>query len=289
MNERVCRGLPADWLNGWLAAVGATVLVDGMRLGWTDEPVPSARLSLPNGSDPAEAIAQAWPTVDDMDTWPIVDMGSDGGALPLNPSLDQWRARVSRERGSDNAWMLSSLFTDLVRDFKTRAWTVDRGDLHPPAPTGRTMHFRLRALAQAPVDAEAVGSTLDGVGRRVSGQGLGFDLGRIGSLADATGQTVDPVIEILAFFGLALFPCRGSGNGAFAQRGSVRDGKKRSIQWPAWSAALDRWAIDALLDLAPRSWPPDIRALGTWQTVSFRSQSTMDPTRGHGSIRVRQT
>ena len=28
-------GLPADWLNGWLAAIGVTVLIPGARLRWT--------------------------------------------------------------------------------------------------------------------------------------------------------------------------------------------------------------------------------------------------------------
>ena len=30
-----CPGLPASWVNGWLAAVGVTVLDSRIRLHWT--------------------------------------------------------------------------------------------------------------------------------------------------------------------------------------------------------------------------------------------------------------
>ena len=35
MARVTCPGLPASWINGWLAAVGATVLDSRIRLHWT--------------------------------------------------------------------------------------------------------------------------------------------------------------------------------------------------------------------------------------------------------------
>ena len=46
---------------------------------------------------------------------------------------------------------------------------------------------------------------------RVNDNGLGFDQTRLGSQSDNTDKWVDPVAEVLAFFGLALLPVRGDG------------------------------------------------------------------------------
>ena len=45
MTQVTCAGLPASWLNGWLAAVGATVLDARIRLRWTTGGTPLAVLS----------------------------------------------------------------------------------------------------------------------------------------------------------------------------------------------------------------------------------------------------
>ena len=49
MTQVPCPGLPADWINGWLAAVGATVLDARIRLHWTTEGTPLAVLSAAEG------------------------------------------------------------------------------------------------------------------------------------------------------------------------------------------------------------------------------------------------
>ena len=41
MTEMTCPGLPGGWINGWLAAVGATVLDDRVRLHWTTDGAPA--------------------------------------------------------------------------------------------------------------------------------------------------------------------------------------------------------------------------------------------------------
>ena len=44
MTETVCPGLPAHWVNAWLAAVGATRLEPRLRLRWTLDSLPRAVL-----------------------------------------------------------------------------------------------------------------------------------------------------------------------------------------------------------------------------------------------------
>ena len=58
-------GLPADWLNGWLAAIGVTVLIPGARLCWTDDGVPSAVFETDEPVDLAKVVADALPTLRD--------------------------------------------------------------------------------------------------------------------------------------------------------------------------------------------------------------------------------
>ena len=43
MAEVICPGLPASWINAWLAAVGATVLDPRLRLHWTRGGTPAGR------------------------------------------------------------------------------------------------------------------------------------------------------------------------------------------------------------------------------------------------------
>ena len=111
---------------------------------------------------------------------------------------------------------------------------------------------------------------------------------------------VDPVIEVLAFFGLAIFPVRGLGTdrnlhkmpfSSAVQRGWLRiPGSRREnrFMWPAWSFPLDPVGIDALLDIwrpEKRLWSP-IGVHAAWQIVRFKPRATADTTRGFGSERL---
>ncbi len=290
MAERTCPGLPSDWLNGWLAAIGAVVLCPDLRLRWNDEAVPLAALSADGDVDPAVLIAEAWPTADSLAAAPFARHLDGLSELTLNPTVEAWSERAGAARGDERSWMLSSLFTDLSWSHQARAQMIERGQLHTPMP-GRdnTVHDRIRKLV-GPVDPGDVGMSLDGFGRRIPSYGLGFDMTRIGSLADESTQLVDPVVEVLAFFGLALFPTRGDGVRR-RQRG-WRDATQRSgsFRWVTWTSALDADAIDALLDVvtADRS-SHQRRTLGitsTWENVSYAARGTSDVTRGFGSRRV---
>lgn len=289
MTETVCQGLPADWLNGWLAAVGATFMAP-LELRWTEGGTPAAALAAPGGVDPVEALAAAWPAELDL---PISRAWRDTPPMPRGVTVETFAARASVARTRPHAWALSSTLTDLDVGQDGR---VADAPFNPPAPRGTTLDDRLRRVHGAvdPTPAR-LAATLAGTGERVEGNGLGFDLSRLGSQADASSPRVDPVVEVLAFFGLAILPHRGRGTDrrisrqarpSAVQRGWR--GRPSRFTWPAWSPPLDSAAIDALLDAwdpgALRSW----RRLGVhaaWRSVRFQRRGASDVTRGFGSER----
>lgn len=288
MAERLCPGLPADWLNAWLAAIGALVLVPELKLCWSDDPVPLAVLTAPGDDDPATLIASAWPTADDIASLPIARHLEGHRELALNPTVEDWMDRVGCARSAPWGWMLTSLYTDLAWSVSAKAHTIERGQFHTPMP-GRdnTMHDRLRKLVR-PVDEGVLGRALDGAGDRVGNYGLGFDVSRISSLADESSMMVDPIIEVLAFFGLALFPARGDGSRR-RQRGWSRPSSGGgSFRWCTWAEPLHLGGVDALLDVAATGVEGACRAgvTGSWEVVPFEARGISDVTRGYGSRRV---
>ena len=133
---------------------------------------------------------------------------------------------------------------------------------------------------------------------RVKGNGLGFDSTRVGSLADMSDKWIEPVVEVLAFFGLSIFPVRGPG----VERRSGRHGRseerqrgwrrvpktngRRQFVWPAWQRPLDVTGVDALLDAwnpwHKRTWPR-LRVHAAWRSVEYEARGKADPTRAIGS------
>ena len=300
MAETACPGLPAWWLNGWLAAVGTTVLVPQMQLSWTDDPSPHAVLRLDGAADPVDAIAAAWPSDERIAAMPIARKWDDAGELKRKPQLTTYMSRAGAGRSHPDSWALSSTVTDLfVTDRDPAKATVAHSRLDPPAPKGVTLHDRLVSLADAVIDASAQArQTFEGRGKRVRNNGLGFDVTRLTALADSSHNRVDPIIEVLAFFGLALLPVRGpgvtDGDPGVRESTAVRarcwhrleDERSMRMCWPAWSVALRRGAIDALLD----AWQPGSRSawhsLGVhagWRSVEYKGRSQNDSTKGIGS------
>ena len=288
MGERVCPGLPADWLNAWLGAIGALVLVPELRLHWSDDPIPLAVLTSPGDDDPADLVVAAWPTPDDIAGLPIARHLEGHRELALNPSVEDWMDRVQISRRAPSGWALTSLYTDLAWSNVERKHMIERGQFHTPMP-GRdnTMHDRLRKLVTTS-EVGDLGRALEGSGRRIANYGLGFDVSRISSLADESSMMVDPVIEVLAFFGLALFPSRGDGSRR-RQRGWSRSTMDAgAFRWWTWVEPLDVAAVDALLDVAATGVDGARRAgaTGPWEILPFEARGTSDVTRGYGSRRV---
>ena len=285
-SPRSCSGLHADWLNGWLAAVGVTVLVDGARLGWADSRRPVALLSSADGSgDIIELLAQQFPDVQTLERLAIANPGARFPRTVL-PSI----YRTSADSLEAGDFSLTSSVTDLATERDGGALAHSR--LDPPAPRGETLWNRLvacrRSIEKVPSLSAALCASLDGTGARVETNGLGFDFQRIHAAdVPGTGNHVDPVIECLAFFGLALFPVRGDGSRA-STRGFTVDG----LRWPAWGHPHDRWGIDALLGAlyAHRDDATHDRRLGirtVFQSVRFERTGASDVTSGFASRRLR--
>ena len=205
-------------------------------------------------------------------------------------------------RQHPHSWTLSSTMTDLQVE---KQGDVEHAPFDPSGPgTTKWLHDRLMGLHKlADLSAERVQDSLTGRAVRAQHNGLGFDHSRLGSLADQTKIWVDPVVEVLAFFGLAVLPMRASGvdkrlapraDGRSQQRGwrrgQGRGEEARRFAWPAWTQPLDCHGIDALLD----AWTPGRKSawplLGVragWQTVGFKPRGGQsDPTKAFGKERL---
>lgn len=300
MSEVECPGLPASWFNAWLAAVGATVLVPQMRLSWTDGPDSCAVLSLDASTDPSDALGAAWPDADRISAMPIARHWRGTPDLKRKPALAAFRERVRAGRGLPDAWTLSSTVTDLyVTDKDPDKAKVSHSRLDPPVPRGLTIHDRLVALAESVDDAtDLLRETLAGRGIRSNLNGLGFDITRLTAQGDNSSNRVDVAVEVLAFFGLALLPVRGSGvvQGVSGAREALDsrvrcwhqrdDSRTRQMYWPAWSSPIRRPGIDALLD----AWQPRIKSTWSslsvhagWRSVEYKGRGQNDSTKGIGS------
>jgi len=311
-----CPGLPASWLNAWLAAVGLIALEPRLRLSWTSEPEPIAVLSTEDGENPSELAVNAWPSLSRLDEMPIVESVSGLDAMQRSVSVKvfQQRAEFCRQQQHVDSWTLSSTVTDLCVDADTETkMTVRHARLDPKGPgTIKWLHHRLlksHSLITNP--SVQVSSTLRGHAKRVKGNGLGFDVTRISALADSTDPMVDPVIEVLAFFGLKLLPMRGEGievkksgpRNRFAarQRGWNLEPAQAAQQmtWPAWEQPLDFSGVDALMDLwaevikqathtkrTSRTKRSVIGIHAAWRSVPYEARGTSDTTVGFASARM---
>ena len=299
MPNAKCPGLPANWLNSWLAAVGVTVLQGGIRLHWTEEQTPVAVLSTESG-DPSELLLASWPSRGLLDDLPVAEFWRGVGPMRRQVSVDLFASRARKARGHPHCWSLSSTMTDLAVDEKGE---VAHSPFDPPGPgTIKWLHHRLLdAHSYVTAPDQQIRASLAGQGVRVKRSGLGFDITRLGSLADYSDKWVDPVVEVLAFFGLAVFPVRGAGGDARLGRASrpeavprgwrrvIAARKERRFCWPAWRQPLDQPGIDALFDV----WQPQGRAKwplvgihAAWQSVRYQSRGQADPTSAFGAERL---
>lgn len=310
--SRECPGLPAEWINGWLAAIGTTVFDSEMKLSWTSDPSPIAVLHHPR-KDPATVVAEAWPDKGRLEEMPLARDRQGCAPIERQVPVEVFVERVNATRGHLDAWTLTSSLTDLALDSGKAA----HAPFDPAGPgTIKWLHHRLvkvnRHIPQEdPAELiESVARALDGISAPVEDNGLGFDISRIPDRANERGGLilVEPVIEVLAFFGLALLPVRGDGiqrrQERARQRGCGIGGRREGVfVWPAWSQPLDRWGIDALMDAWHQTWKPrkaggalpwrtsksEWEKLGVhagWETQPYRPTASADSTRGFSSRRI---
>ena len=299
MTQVTCPGLPGQWINGWLAAVGATVLDARIRLHWTTDGTPLAVLSS-SEDDPLASLVESWPNAALLASLPIAERWKGAGEVRRRVPAEAFAARTRAARAHPYAWTLSSTMTDLCVD--------ERGEVaHAPFDAAgpgsiKWLHHRLTKVHKhVEPTARRIGDSLAGRAVRVKDNGLGFDQTRLGSQADEAAIYVDPVVEVLAFFALALLPVRGPGadrqldrfaNARERQRGwrkTSENRDQRRFHWPAWGQPLNSSGIDALLD----AWNPEKRLAWTrlgvhagWRTVSFQGRGSADTTRAFGAERL---
>ncbi len=310
-------GLTADWLNSWMAALGVCVLAPELKLSWSSDPIPVARFSVASLADLATVVADRVPDRTSLDAMPFSrHLDGSGQDLVLDPPIAVFAERAGLSRSVRDE-SLPALHTDLGRDRNSdaggsardrrrdpnasgdsptgsaREREVLRGPLYPGAPAGRTMHQRVMDLRDAVgTGAEArrrVGASLEGRGERAEMMGLCFDYRRLTSWSEASSKPlVDPVIELLAFASLALFPLRGDGRHAH-QRGWIERDRRPVFVWPSWRPPLDRWGIDALLDQVAQSRPRVATRLGCdvlFESVRFRKRNKTETDEGFASKRI---
>ena len=309
-----CPGLPADWLNSWLASIGLLVLEPRLRLSWTADASPVAVLTTDSEADPLRLAADAWPDFERLKAMPIAEHVEGLPDMHRTVPLDVFRERAELARRHADSWTLSSTLTDLCVDVGSDR-TVRHAPLDPKGPgTIKWLHHRLIKTHSAVKDpSEAVIATLQGHGGRVVDNGLGFDASRIGGLADASTKLVDPVVEVLAFFGLRMLPMRGGGievgrtgtRSRFAARqrcwrlDTDQPSRVQHMTWPAWRQPLDSPGVDALLDLwsdliepashGRRLSRPRLERLGihaAWRTRPYQPRGSGDTTVGFVSARM---
>ena len=299
MPSVTCPGLPASWINGWLAAVGATVLDSRIRLHWTADRTPLAVLSAED-VDPVATVVASWPDKALLTNLPIAEHWNGAGQLRRKVSADVFAVRAQAARSHRYSWTLSSTMTDLCVDENGE---VVHAPFDPAGPgTVKWLHHRLMKVhAQLDPSIQHMRDSFTGRAVRVKDNGLGFDHTRLGSQSDRTSMWIDPVVEVLAFFSLAILPMRGGGvdrrlsrlsDARGAQRGWLRTAGSRSerrFMWPAWHQPLDCAGIDALMDV----WTPHRKAVwsrtgvhAAWQSVQFKPRGSADTTRAFGAERL---
>ena len=255
---------------------------------------------MPTTETPWCLLTDAWPTRREIQGLSIARNWGGTPTVPRRVSIRDFVARARAARGHMSSWTISSTMTDLDVDEKG---DVAHARFDPPAPKGLTLHDRLVAVhARVNPSVERLEESLQGTAARVQNNGLGFDIGRLASQADETKPMVDPVIEVLAFLGLALLPVRGTGTDRSTNKRDLSSVKQRgwrlvalasgqtehSFLWPAWKQSLDFDGIDALLDIWNGRRRTDWGRLGIhagWRTVSYQPTGA-ESTRGYGSERL---
>lgn len=279
-SEYVAPGLTGSWLNGWLAAIGITVLVPEIRLRWSDDDEPCAVF---DSADLIDRLVAALPTIEDLHLLAIANVNPlSSHAFPRNPTLEAYcdRCRVARERSD---FSLSSTITDFTGPDSDR---LEHSPFDPSAPKGITIHERLVSCLEAIDDPTTmVAASLAGRARRQQLNGLGFDYRRI--LAPTVPRAnvyVDPIVELLAFYGMALIPVRGDMRRTRARGWTKSSMKRGAFTWPVWMPWIGTAGIDALLDLY---WSGGTTGMHVaYSVVPYQQRSTMDSTRGFASERL---
>ena len=261
----------ANWINGWLAAIGVIVICEDVQLSWTTDPTPTPIFHLADNIRLVEHIASRIPDPK------LVTRSAAQHVAKQNATEDEYErgAAAARENGD---WLWSALFTDLgpknSRD--DRSTCFDKSRFYPGMPGTAPISKRLSDLAKSHWgDAAAIERSMAGTLPRSQGNGLAFDPHRLLDPANPlTDVYIDPVIEAVAFHALIILPVRGNGRRT-TTRGET--GRPPTFRWRTWQQPLDLAGIDAILD--QRASEPD----RSFKLVDYRKKSTSEATSAYFS------
>lgn len=279
-------GLRADWLNGWLAAVGVTRLLPDVRLSWMEDLSPHAVFhgdsSFRGDTSFLERLLEALPSADHLSALPT-------SRASHSIDIDTFTS-MARESRLDP--YLGVLVTDQVAGPGEK---LPRGEFNAPAPQGVTIFARYERCRRRVRDVDQMQASLSGTGHRVEGNGLGFDFRRLRA-ATYPGEPdlyVDPVVECLCFAALPMFPVRGDGARQSRTRGWLRvaDGRRRRFTWGSWAPTLDQWGVDALIDSVHRHRESrgHLQRMGVtalFESVEYQTRGASDVMTGFASRRL---
>lgn len=263
----------ADWLNGWLAAVGVTALAPEVRLSWTDEASPAAVFHIPS----LDLLTQVLPTEEELATCVIArDHVESELSFPRKPTEAEYddRARLARLT-SDRS--LGSTVSDLLPE---KAKDLSHSPFDPPAPAGLTLHDRAMRCRRSIESDSAVEESMAGTHPSTSSNGLGYDLRRLASsCVPGDSLVVDPVVELLSFFGSQLFHQFGQSTRGWKPISMFKPG---AFRWATWTEPLNWAGIDSVLD---RYYSNVSTAIlhQAFESVAYTPTGSADVTRGIGS------
>jgi hypothetical protein len=273
-------GLPANWLNAWLAALGITIVLPEAKLSWTTEPTPSAIF---HHDSVVDSLAENFPTLSDVERLAIARELDDLDEFPRKVPSNAYRQRSQRARRGDTS--LASTVTDLAPSDEP----IAHSPFDPTVPRGLTIHQRLMAC-RARIDDDPridIANTLAGRARRQPLNGLGFDYTRlVGPTVPGRDNFVDPVIEVLSFIGLQFTPVRGDGRRSHTRGWNTAQSRRGAFTWPSWRPPLDAAAIDGLLDRFWTKRRPVEGIEAVYGSVAYQQRGSADATRGYGSERL---
>jgi hypothetical protein len=288
---------PAEWLNGWMAALGIACRSE-LLLSFTATPVPKPMFHHPDG-EPVElaTVATVLPTVDELAGLSISRPATpELGELPRDPTPDQYRSRASYARQTGDPFLAAT-----ITDLAPGADKLAHSPFDAAVPKGLTLWERVVACRKVINDpGAALLASFNGTAPRVRLNGLGFDARRV-TVASATDHEkyVDPAVEVFAFCSLPLFPIRGSGGKTAVTRGwQTAQSRRGAFSWPVWQQPLTAAAIDHLLDVVWNSRPAERTpssvddwgrrltghgVFGCYGSVAYQSAGRQDNTRAYSS------
>jgi hypothetical protein len=226
----------ADWINGWLAAIGVTVICPDIKLCWTNTTTPTAIFTTTTPDNIAETIAAHFPPKTFLDDTAIANTAKQ------HPEDDDYVKGAQQARDKAD-WYWASSYSDLGPIGNKKEDHYRKSLFYPGVPKGIKLTDRVANIAkQSWGKATDIELSMNGALPRVQGNGLGYDPKRLIDPAyPHSDVAIDPVVESLAVFAMLLFPVRGNG-----YRTNTRgETNTTRFRWTTWNKPMDLAAIDA--------------------------------------------